>query len=157
MKFENQYIIHFKGLKEGVHAFEYKISKPFFEDYLNLNVPDGKINIKVHLIKKVHFMELAIDLKGDIQVQCDRCLEHFRLPITYHGHLMVKFSETENETDDEIMVLHPEDDKLELKHYLYECISLVIPMRKIHPDLPGGKPGCNAEMINKLKEHLIQE
>lgn len=156
MKFENQYIIHFKGLKEGFHAFEFIISKPFFEEYLNLDIPDGNIGVKVYLTKKDHFMELKIELIGNIQVQCDRCLEYFSLSIDYNGHLVIKLSETEEEADDEVMVLHPDEDTLKLKHYLYECISLAIPMRKVHPELPDGKTGCNTEMISKLKKHLIK-
>lgn len=155
MKFENQYIIHFKGLKEGVHAFEYNIAKPFFEDYKNLDVPDGRIEVQVELTKKVNFMELDIEMTGEIQVQCDRCLEYFNFPVSYQGQLLVRFSETINDTGDEVIILHPEEYQLDLKHYLYESISLIIPMRKVHPGFPGEKTGCNPEMLKRLKEHLI--
>jgi uncharacterized metal-binding protein YceD (DUF177 family) len=157
LRFENQYIIHFKGLKEGVHRFEFEIKKPFFEEYTHLDVPDGNITVRVLLTKKVSFMDLTIDLEGEMLVQCDRCLEYFNLPVPFSGHLVVRFSETEKEPDDEVIFLHPEDSELDLKHYLYECISLTIPMRKVHPELPGGKTGCDPEMLRRLKEHLIRE
>ena len=157
MKIENQYIIHFKGLKEGVHAFTFHLGKAFFETHEHLEVPDGAVDIQAELIKKTSFLELSISLAGTVQVQCDRCLGYFNLPVSYEGHLVVRFSETGKEPDDEVIFLHPEDYELNLTHYLYECISLSIPIRKIHPDLPGGKPGCDPEMLKRLNEILIQE
>ena len=56
------------------------------------------------------------------------------------------------EADDEIIFLHPEDYQLDLKHYLYECISVSLPYRKVHPDLPDGESGCDPEMLEKLKD-----
>jgi len=157
LKFENQYIIHFKGLKEGVHSFEYNIGRSFFEEYLNLDVPDGYINVKVSLTKKVHFMELSIVLSGNMMVQCDRCLDYFSMPVSYEGFLMVRFGEEEEDVNDEVMVLHPEEHQIDLKHYLYECISLAIPMRKVHPDLSDGSSGCSKEMLDKLGRHIIMD
>ncbi len=157
MKIENQYIIHFKGLKEGVHNFAFAIEKPFFEAYDHLEIPDGNVEVKVELVRKTSFLDLTVDLSGQLQAQCDRCLEYFSLPVSYAGHLVVRFSETDREPDDEIIYLHPEDSRLDLRHYLYECISLSLPMRKVHPDLPNGETGCDPEMLKRLDEMLIKE
>ncbi len=157
MKVENQYIIHFKGLKEGVHDFAFVIDKPFFESYEQLEVPGGTVHVQVELTKKISFLELAIHLSGNIQVQCDRCLEYFSMPVSFDGNLIVRFSETEKEPDDEVIFLHPEDSQLNLGHYLYECLSLSIPIRKVHPDLPGGRSGCDPEMLKRLEEILVKD
>jgi len=156
LKFENQYIIHFKGLKEGVHDFEFVIDKPFFEEFEHLEIPDGKVGVKIALTKKTGFMELALALSGLVEVQCDRCLDYFEIPVAYEGQLLVKFGD-EVETDDEVIFLDPEAYRLELKQTLYECLSISIPYRKVHPDLPNGDSGCNPEMIKKLNELLIKE
>ena len=156
MKFEHQYIIHFKGLKEGVHTFEFVIDKPFFEEFEHLEVPEGQVGVKVTLTKKTGFMELELALSGLIQVQCDRCLDFFGLPVAFNGQLLVKFGE-EEETDDEVIFLDPEEYRLDLKQTLYECISISIPYRKVHPDLPDGVSGCDPEMIRKLNELLIKD
>jgi uncharacterized metal-binding protein YceD (DUF177 family) len=155
LKIENQYTIQFKGLKEGVHDFSFLIEKPFFEFFEYLTIPDGKVDVQVVLNKKSTFMELAIRLYGEIHVQCDRCLEYFGFPVDFSANLVVRFSETEKETDDEVVFLHPDDHQLSLMHYLYECLSLSIPIRKIHPDLPNGESGCDPEMLKKLDEYLI--
>jgi uncharacterized metal-binding protein YceD (DUF177 family) len=79
------------------------------------------------------------------------------LPVDFSGNLMVKFSETEKDPDEEVLFLHPDEHQLNLMHYLYECTSLVIPLRKVHPDLANGEPGCDQEMLNKLDQYLITE
>jgi uncharacterized protein len=157
LKFEDQYIIQFKGLKEGVHLFEFILGKPFFEAFPNLEVPDGKLLTVVSLTRKSAFLDLDIRISGSIEVQCDRCLELFNMDVDYTGHLVVRFSEREEEGDDELIILHPEEYRLDLKHYLYECISVSLPYRKVHPDLPGGVSGCDPEMLNKLKTLLISD
>jgi uncharacterized protein len=157
LKIENQYIIHFKGLKEGVHYFSFSIDKKFFEAFEHLEIPDGSLEAKVDLTRKVNFLELHVTLSGEVQVHCDRCLEYFGLPVSYTGSLLVKFSETEKDQQEDIIFLHPDDYQLDLKHYLYECVCLSIPLRKVHPDLSDGTAGCDNEMLKKLNDLLIQE
>lgn len=155
MKSEDRYGIQFKGLKEGIHDFEFIIGKPFFDEFSRLEVADGKVMAHVSLNRKISFLDLDIRLTGSIRVNCDRCLEPFDMETDYTGHLVVRFSDKDEEGDDELIFLHPEDHTLDLKHYLYECISVSIPYRKVHPDLPGGEPGCDPEMLKKLNELII--
>ncbi len=154
MKIENKYTIQFKGLKEGVHEFEFILGRPFFEEFERLEVQDGKVAAGITLERKTSLLNLEIHLRGDILVTCDRCLENFWMDVDYLGHLVVQFSEREQEGNDEIIYLHPEEYELDLKHFMYECISVSIPYRKVHPDLPNGESGCDPEMLGKL-ESLI--
>jgi len=156
LKFEDQYIIHFKGLKEGVHDFEFIIGKPFFEEFSHLEIPDGKVFAGIALTRETAFLNLDIRLSGTIRVQCDRCLELFDMEVDFDGHLVVRFSEHDEEGNDELIFLHPEEHRLDLKQYLYECISVSIPYRKVHPDLPDGESGCDPEMLDKLNKLLVQ-
>jgi uncharacterized metal-binding protein YceD (DUF177 family) len=157
LKFENQYIVHFKGLKEGVHDFDFIIEKPFFEEFEHLEVPEGQVKVHLLLTRKTNLLELELSLKGRMMVACDRCLDYFEIPVDFSGQLLVKFSENPQEEDDEVIFLHPDESRLDLKHYLYECLSLSIPFRKIHPDLPNGESGCDPEMIRKLNDLLIED
>jgi uncharacterized metal-binding protein YceD (DUF177 family) len=77
------------------------------------------------------------------------------MDVDYSGHLVVQFTENEKEGNDEIVYLHPEEYKLDLKHYLYECVSISKPYRNVHPDLPGGASGCDPEMLGKLESLII--
>ena len=153
MKLVNQYIIPFKGLTDGDHEFEFEFESPFFDAHELLEVRSGSLKAQVLLTKKPSMLTLEIDIEGSIQIQCDRCLEFFDFPLEYSGTLVVKFSETGPQFDDEIWILHPNDYQLELEQYFFECIGLSLPLQKVHPKTPEGNAGCNAEMIEILKTH----
>jgi uncharacterized metal-binding protein YceD (DUF177 family) len=55
-----------------------------------------------------------------------------------------------------VVWIAPESGQLDLSQYLYEYAMLSLPIRKVHPDLPGGKPGCNPEMLNLLKNFSVK-
>ncbi len=151
MNLGNEYIIRFKGLKEGKHPFNFELKKPFFEEFRVLEAADGRLFVSIMLDKKSQHMELDIDINGFINVQCDRCLDYFDLPIKYIGKVYVKFSEESFEDSDDIIVLHPDDYELDIKQYLFESVGLSIPYKKIHPEDERGFSGCNSEMIDKLE------
>jgi uncharacterized metal-binding protein YceD (DUF177 family) len=81
---------------------------------------------------------------------CDRCLDEFDFPLTYHGKLFFKFGEKSYELTDEIIILSSTDHEIDISQYLYEFIHLALPYRKIHPD-KNGESGCNSAMIAKLE------
>ena len=51
--------------------------------------------------------------------------------------------------------LNPEDHQLDMKQYFYECISVSLPYRKVHPDLPDGESGCDPENAWKIRILII--
>ena len=157
MKSDNQYIIRFKGLKEGKHNFRFDIKKSFFNEFNVIEARDGNLEIIINLNKKHNFLTLNILIKGTVFVQCDRCLEYFNYPIEYNDNLLVKFSETSVDQSDDTIILHPNDNELDLKHYIYECISLSIPYRKVHPEIKDGKSLCKKEMLQKIHELEAEE
>ena len=152
LKSDNQYIIRFKGLKEGIHNFRFDIKKRFFTEFSEIEARDGNLEVLIKLNRKADFLMLNITIKGTLFVQCDRCLEYFDYPVKYKDIVLVKFSENNAEQSDELIILNPNETELDLKQYLYECISLNIPYRKIHPETKDGKSLCKKEMIDKINE-----
>lgn len=145
------YTIAFKGLKNGTHYFDFEAGNAFFKEFEMTDMKDGLAAIDIELEKTDRFLDVSISIIGTLEVMCDRCLEYFKLNISYYNTFMVKFSETPMESTDEIMILHPNDHELNLKQYIFESISLSIPCRKVHPDDEQGNPGCNQDMLGKIK------
>lgn len=150
----NQYIVSFGGLKEGIHDFNFEVNDEFFEEYTALEVKKGHLDIHINMIKKTSFLTFDISISGKVYVRCDRCLDFFFQDIGFEGMLYVKFSEKDqkNETADEVIFLHQGDHEIDLKHYLYESISISMPYTRIHPEV-GGVSSCNKEMIFHLEKH----
>ena len=75
MSWETKYNIEFKGLKEGVHDFEFEVNDQFFAHFDESPVNNGELAIKVMLEKRSTFLKLELDLTGWMILTCDRCLE----------------------------------------------------------------------------------
>ena len=157
MKTENQYIIAFKGLVDGSHDFVFNVGKSFIEDYDFFEARDGKLEVKVNMIKTATLLSFTIAIYGFIEVQCDRCLDFFPLEIAFNGELCAKYSVTPEESDIDIILLKPEDHEIDLRQYIFDSIGLSIPCRKVHPSDSHNEPTCNKEMMARLKEHLVSE
>jgi uncharacterized protein len=157
LKLVNQYIIPFTGLKEGDHEFAFDLGKKFFDAHDLLDAQDGNVKANVSLNKKPNMLSLKIALKGAIKIQCDRCLEYYPLPITYMGDLVVKFGEETEASTDEIWILDPNENTLDLEQYFFECIGICIPIQRIHPENKNGQSGCDPAMIEMIKVHSRPE
>jgi uncharacterized metal-binding protein YceD (DUF177 family) len=154
LKLVNQYIIPFTGLKEGEHVFNFDFREEFFKKYDVLEAIGGEVKAEVFLLKKPNMLRLENQLRGNLKVQCDRCLELFSYPLFYSGSLIVKFGLNAEDSTDEIWVLNPDENEIDLEQYFYECISLSLPIQIIHPDTPAGNSGCNPEMLNILETQI---
>ena len=154
LKLVNQYIIPFKGLKDGDHEFQFTFEKRFFEEHEVLEAEDGDIVADVLLVKSSTLLDLDISIKGTIHILCDRCLEYFIFPVHFSGELIIKFSENVSGIqDDEIWVLHPNEYELDLEHYFLDSIALSLPLQRVHAEGKNGEPGCDPEMLEKIKDH----
>ncbi len=157
MKLGNQYIIPFKGLKEGDHEFDFEIGEAFFEEYSLTGIRTGLVHAVVLLSRRNSFLELEVSLNGTLSIQCDRCLEYFDFPLYFSGPLFVKFKEEPEEADDQIMYMHPDEDLLDLTQYFIDSIGLSLPIQNFHPEDEEGNSGCDPEMIARLNEHSTYE
>ena len=149
----NTYSIHFKGLKVGKHLFNFEVDRKFFDEFEEGEIKQGKLTVDVILTKQSQMLDLSISINGFVEVICDRCLDNFDLPISYTGAMYVKFGEEKSEEGDEIIVLTNDDNEIDLAQYIYESISLSLPIQRYH-GMNGLKGKCNKEMIEKLKSHL---
>ena len=152
MNWKSKYSIEFKGLKEGLHEFDFKVDGRFFEHFEGSLVDTGEAKITVLLEKHSTFIQLQLKIIGWLELVCDRCLETYRQEITNEAELFIKFGEeTFNEGENVIWVL-PEEHAINLTQPIYEYVSLSIPLRHIHPKNEKGKRGCNPEMLKNLKK-----
>ncbi|MGQ7945667.1 YceD family protein [Flavobacterium sp. WC2509] len=150
-----EYTIPFVGLKLGKHKFEYQISNAFFEifDYNEFQNSDIKVNVV--LDKQSNLLELNFKHQGTINVPCDMTGEDFDLPIKGKLKLIVRFGETFNNDNEELLILPFGEFEIDIAQYIYEMIILSIPQRRVHPGVKDGS--LNTEALTKLKELTIKE
>ena len=73
------------------------------------------------------------------------------MPIDYTGRLVVRFSETRDECDGEVMWVSPAETEINLAQYIYESICLSLPYQRVHPTDENGKSGCDPDMLARFK------
>jgi len=151
-----KYVIPFAGLKEGRHEFEFDVDDSFFDHFDSSEIKEGKLGVKVILVKNPQVLELNFNIEGLVKTICDRCLDEFDLPMIYQGKLFFKFGEGTYELTDEILILSPSEHEINISQFIYEFIHLALPYRRIHPDI-NGINGCNETMIQKLESLSIDD
>lgn len=144
------YSVQYKGLKFGKHYFEFEITDRFFEEFPEGEISKGNLIANVSLDKHSTMLEFLFDIEGIVAVQCDRCLEPLGLPIDFSGRLIVNFGEETNTDNDELWTLSENEFEVNLAHYLYESISLSLPISRYHGMGNSKEEDCNPEMLKKI-------
>jgi len=144
------FLIPFVGLKQGKHEFDYLIDREFFEhfEYDDLN----SANVKIDLLfeKKSTIMELTFRAVGVVNVNCDLTNEPYDQPIDAELPLVVKFGDSFNDDNEELLVLPHSEYQLNVSQYIYELIVLSVPSKRVHPGVLDGT--LKSEVLEKLEE-----
>lgn len=149
MKALVQYVIPVSGLRDGMHEYQFQVDTAFFEHFEDALVKEGEIDLKVWFDKRPNLYTITFDFEGTVKTACDRCLETINLPIQDKQTLMVKLSE-EGEDDADMVFVSPHTKKLNIAKYVYEYISLAVPMIKVYDCENDEEPPCNEEMLDYL-------
>ncbi len=148
------YSIAFAGLKLGKHNFEYTINSSFFDQIENSLIKNADIDVYLVFDKHENMFILEFTFNGTISVECDRCTEFFDLPVNSSNKLIVKLGlEEEDSVDDEIITIPHNESAINIAPYIYEYISLMVPLKKVHPSLKE----CNQETISVLEKLTVKK
>lgn len=147
-KFDS-YNIQLKTMEVGKSEFEYHLDNDFFGMIGEEEIQKGDIKCKVTVTKATKQSEFNFSLEGKVVVECDRCLEEMDQPIKTTGHLVVRFGKEFKDDGDDIVVVPEEQGFINIAWFLYEFVTLAIPIKHVHP-----YGLCNKNMSKKLREHL---
>lgn len=147
-KFDS-YNIQLKSMAIGKSEFEYHLDNEFFGMIGEEEIQKGDIKCKVTVDKTQKQSELNFELEGKVVVECDRCLEEMDQPVKTTGHLIVRFGKEFMDDGDDIVIVPEEQGCINISWFLYEFVTLAIPIKHVHP-----YGLCNKGMSKKLREHL---
>ncbi len=158
MQGRKDYIIQFVGLSVGLHEYKFEVKDEFFEDHEYSEVKKANITVDLNLLKQSQMMVLEFEIGGTVKADCDLCTEEFDLPLTGSHKLIVKVGGSDaGDEDDDIITIAANEHELDLSQYIYEYITLSLPIKRVHPLNENGESTCNEEVIKKLKKFLIEE
>lgn len=142
------YNISLKNLTAGTHTYEYTLDRKYFEAIDGDEVKKGDVHVELKVKKVSSTYEFNFDIKGVVQIPCDRCLDDMNQEIDTQNRLVVKLGKEYSEESDEIIIIPEDEGEINIAWFLYEFIALNIPMKHVH------EPGkCNRTMTKKLSKH----
>ncbi|MRI01231.1 DUF177 domain-containing protein [Kriegella sp. EG-1] len=147
---QKEFNVPFSGLKQGKHDFEFEIDNKFFESfgYDEFNAADVKLHLQLN--KTSTMLELEFDGQGSVNVNCDITSEPYDQEIDAQLNLVVKFGETFNDDDDEILIIPHGSHQVNIAQYVYEMLVLAVPQKRVHPGIADGT--LKSEVLDKLEE-----
>ena len=134
MSEKNAQIVSLDSLEIGEHLFDFQLDKSYFSAIENSELLGGAVDVKVRLILHENEFVLDLDIVGQIQVTCDRCLDAMDIDVDIY---------------EEDMELEEDTQQLDLAWLAYELIIVNLPLVHSHQD-----GGCNPEMDALLQDHL---
>ena len=146
-----RYTIPVKGLSVGSHHFELELDDWLMRLFDCTEVRNVKVRASLNVERSSSMVAVAADFRGEVTVDCDRCLEDLVLPVACDASMEIRFitglsSVNESEYDGEVMWLGQGEAEADISAFLYESVILALPYRRVHPD-----GLCNVEMMNKFK------
>lgn len=138
-------------------SFEFIMGNSFFATVEGEDWDGGEIVAGVSMSKSAGVITLEFQLKGFLNIMCDRCLEYYAQNIDSTQLLFIKYGEERQEIDENVLIITRDEHQVDISQFLLEFLILALPLKKVHKDNPDGSTGCNKTMIEKLEKHLIKE
>ena len=130
-------IVALDSLELGAHVFDFQLDNAYFGEIENSELLSGEVKVSAQLNLRQYDFDLTMEVKGLVQVTCDRCLDAMDVAIDAQ--------ETEWEWDEQPKLI-------DLSWLAYELIIVNLPL--VHSHQEGG---CNPEMDALLQNHLCTE
>lgn len=131
----------------GSNTFEFILNDAFFQSVEGSFIQHANITVGLDMVRTETMHNLQFNLSGTVVTTCDNCLDEINLPVENEFQLLMKISETEDYSDDEIIYITKGLLEYDLSQYLYESVVLSIPPRKVCA--MAGKT-CNEEVASKI-------
>jgi uncharacterized protein len=156
MSTARDYIINFGSLGPGEQEFEFQVNDSFFQRFENSVIQKGNVDVLVVVEKKENMLLLDFTMEGTVTIPCDRCMEDLDLDIEGYNELIVKLGEQNEELSEDMIVISSKEHEIDVAQYIFEYITLMIPMRNVHDEDENGQ-SCDPEVLKELEKHLSHE
>ena len=115
--------------------YDYKLGKDFFSLYENNPVTEGKIIVKLTISEdtKKNILLFKFDIRGNIELICDRSLENFLYPINIKKEVIFEYGDKDEEIDTDYYMINKETTYINIAQHLHDFIILEAPIKKLHP------------------------
>jgi len=150
------YTIRYAGLSEGSHVFDFVLGRDFFLNYFeDTEMQDALIQVNIEAERTGSALVLDMSIKGNVVVECDRCLDPCNISLTTQQTLIFSSAGDhyfEPKNDDSLIEIAEETDHVVLDSFFYDVILLAMPLRRVHDELDIEHSACNHEMLERISQ-----
>lgn len=127
------YDIHIVGLDNKRYEYDFTSDSSLFASLDQELIEKG--NVQTHLIldKSETMIRLDFHITGLVEQTCDRCLDEYEEPVDARQTMLLKFGDHNEELSDEIELIERNTTTVNIARYIFEFISLSLPMKRVHP------------------------
>ena len=151
-----KHFVRIAGLKEGAHRQSFDIEDKFFEVYEKSEVKEGEFIVNSLLNIKGIDRKITINIEGVIKnLLCDYCADSLSCKISTTLDFVIKESEEQIESTDEIIYVLPKQHELNINQLIFEMISLVVPTKKFHQE--NGEINCDRKMLSLIEKYATKQ
>lgn len=133
MKGLREFKIDIFNLSIKQHEFEFNIDNRLFGLYEHSLIEKGTGTCKLILDKTATMMTLNFTIEVTVELLCDRSLDPYDFPIHLEERLIIKFGEENYSLSEDVIVIKSDSASIDVSEYIYEYISLAVPLKKLHP------------------------
>ena len=127
-----EFEIPYTGLGLGQHRFDFRLDGTFFQSIEPEGPEDADIVAHTVLDRFDEMMHFDVRVTGSVQAACDRCNAPMTVEVDHHVRYVIQFGSDTHKTDDDIVVLGPQEHLLDVREFLYESTMLGLPLRRVH-------------------------
>ena len=150
----NDFTIKLGSIINGKNSFSFEIKDQFFEEFAFSELKYADISAIAELEKDGTKISLNLAVEGRLnRLACDICTEELSVPISAKIDLVIKRTDKDLCSTDEILYIKHNECNLEIKHLIFELIVLNIPKKRQHDLDENQQITCNKEMIDLVDKY----
>ena len=98
------------GMPTGTQEFEYELGTEFFRNMESPDITKGNVKVILTVKHANDAYHLEFEIKGIVNIPCDRCLDDMEHIVDTNYHLTVKYGEEYSDEDDDLLIIPQEDN-----------------------------------------------
>ena len=127
------YDIHIVGLENKRYEYDFTADNAFFAALEQDLIQKGAILTHLLLDKSETMIRLDFRITGTVEQTWDRSLDEYDEPVDTRQTILLKFGDHNEELSDEIELIERNTTTINVARYIFEFISLSLPMKRLHP------------------------
>ena len=153
----SEYKVKLTNLDKNSSEHLFVIKETFFKDFSFSEITNSDINVICTASKKGEKTSLAININGIVKnLFCDNCAENIHIPINSDSIFVIKQSDKNDLNYDDILYVRHNDNFIEIKHLIYELITLAVPNKRSHRSI-SSESECNKDMEKLINKYSFRE